>query len=143
MISKASRHRPASNVGLSYSSNLAKGDMIPKLLAAAGLIVAVAYGIAMVGIAATQGSRNTDSYIALCLVTSPLVVVSAAGWLWARRGAARGGLLLTAGGLLMAGWGLFVAVDIGPGWFLSGLAVFAGGLALLCRRPRPLRADVK
>lgn len=106
-----------------------------RALSALGIAGAVVYGIVWVGVAAAQGSRNTDSYVYLGLLTLPLVAVSAGGWIWARHKPALGGLLLTVGGLLMAGWGLFIAVDVGPGWLLSGLAVLAGGVAALRRRP--------
>lgn len=106
------------------------------LLSGIAIIGALAYGSAWVAVSAAYGSRNADSYAILFLLTLPAIVLSAAGWVWAWRRPNRGsGLLLTIGGLVMAGWGLFVAIDMGPGWLLAGLVILASGIYLLRRGP--------
>lgn len=107
---------------------------IGRLVGALGILAGVAYGVVWVALAAAQGSRNTDTYVRLLLLTSPLLVVSAVGWTATSRHPAVGRLLLTLGGFLLAAWGLFLAIDIGPGWFLSGLIILAGVLPSFRRR---------
>jgi len=104
--------------------------------AVAGVIGAFLYWLIWVAADAAQGSPNTDAYLLLGLVvTVPLLLLASVGCLAYRRWHRAGASLIALSGLLLAGWGLFIAIDIGPGWFLSGLAILAGGLITLPNYP--------
>ena len=116
--------------------SLAAAPRIARLIGLLGIVGAVAYGVAWISLAAAQGSRNTEAYLWLGLMTLPLVVVGAAGYARMPAQPRWGGALMLFGGALLTAWGFFIWIDVGPGWFLSGLAVLAGGFASL---KRPVR----
>lgn len=105
-----------------------------RLIGLLGIVGAVTYWAVWTSTAAAEQSRNTDAYLWLGLVTLPLVIVAAVGCAWASAQPRRGGALMIFGGALLTLWGAFIGIDIGPGWFFAGLAILAGGLAILKRR---------
>jgi hypothetical protein len=107
---------------------------VAKLAGLAGIAGAVTYWVVWTSTAAAQQSRNTDAYVWLGLFTLPLVIVAAVGYAWAPAQPRWGSALVIFSGALLTLWGAFVTIDIGPGWFLAGLAVLAGGLGTLRRR---------
>ena len=104
-----------------------------RLIALLGIIGAVAYGVALVSLAAAQEWRDAEPFLWLGLLTLPLVVLGAAGYAWAAARPRGGGAVMLFAGALLTAWGFFIWIDVGPGWFLSGLAVLAGGFASLKR----------
>jgi hypothetical protein len=112
---------------------------VAKLIGLLGIAGAVTYWAVWTSTAAAGQSPNTDAYLRLGLVTLPLVIVGAFGYAWAPAQARWGSALVIFSGALLTLWGAFVTIDIGPGWFLAGLAVLAGGLAILRRRALSVR----
>jgi hypothetical protein len=112
---------------------------VARLIGLLGIIGAVTYWVAWTLSAAAEQSRNTDNYLWLGLLTLPLVIVAAVGCAWASAQPRRGGALMIFGGALLTLWGAFISIDIGPGWFLAGLAVVAGGFGILKRRAPSIR----
>jgi hypothetical protein len=107
---------------------------VPRLIGLVGIVGALVYGAVWISLAAAQHSRNTDAYLWLGSFTLPLVIVAAVGCAWAPAQPRWGSALVIFSGALLTLWGAFVTIDIGPGWFLAGLAVLAGGLGTLRRR---------
>ncbi|MGQ9573441.1 MAG: hypothetical protein ACUVV3_09750 [Dehalococcoidia bacterium] len=105
-----------------------------KLIGLLGIAGAVTYWAVWTSTAAAEQSPNTAAYVWLGLVTLPLTVVAAVGYAWAPAQPRWGGALVIFSGALLALWGAFITIDIGPGWFFAGLAVLAGGFGILRRR---------
>jgi hypothetical protein len=110
-----------------------------RLIAVLGIAGAAVYGVALVSLAAAQEWSDAEPFLWLALATLPLVVIGAVGYAWTMARPRVGGAVMLFAGTLLTLWGYFIWIDVGPGWFLSGLAVVLGGFATL---KQPMRRAV-